>query len=216
MTRALPEYTPYDDGLDELPPRPRTRLLTPLTVTLALVLFAAGGFVGGVLVEKGEGSGSSTGSLASALAGRGGAAAASTSRGSRTGGSAGRFASLFGGGGTGSSGTAGTVANISGDKVFITTAAGGTVEVVVPSVAKLTKSQSVGRSSIHPGDTVVVTGITASNGTVTASAISDAGAGGASAGLGGFASLFGGGASPSSSSSSSSSSGSGVSLFGGG
>ena len=107
------------------------------------------------------------------------------------------------------------MANISGDRVYVTTTAGGTVEVVVPSVAKVTKAQSVGRRAIRPGDSVVVAGITAANGTVTASAVTDSGAGGAS-GLGGFASLFGGGSSPSSSSSSSSTTGGGVSLFGGG
>jgi len=212
MTRALPDYPAYDERLDELPPRPRTRLLTPLTVTLALVLFAACGFLGGVLVEKGQksSSGGAGGTLASLLAGRGGGGATTGG----TSGGASRFANLFSGG-SGSRGTAGTVANISGDKVYVTTATGGTVEVVVPSVAKVTKSQSVGRSSIRPGDTVVVTGITASNGTVTASAVTDSGTGGAA---GGFASLFGGGSSPSSSSSSPSSSSTtgGVSLFGGG
>ena len=37
---------------DELPRRARARLLTPLTVLLMLVLFAACGFIGGVLVQK--------------------------------------------------------------------------------------------------------------------------------------------------------------------
>ncbi|HEX4035632.1 MAG TPA: hypothetical protein VHX66_14400 [Solirubrobacteraceae bacterium] len=215
ITRALPEYAPSDQHLEELPPRPRTRLLTPLSVALALVLFAGCGFVGGVLVEKGQTS-SSTGAtgLASLLGGgRSGAGASGTAGGSATSGAAGRFASLFGG--TGSRGTVGTVANISGDKVYVTTTAGSTVEVVVPSVAKVTKSQSVGRRAIRPGDSLVVTGITASNGTVTASAVTDSGTGG---GAGGFASLFGGASSPSSSSSSSNSSTNGgdVSLFGGG
>jgi hypothetical protein len=213
MTRALPEYAAPDESFDELPPRPRTRLLTPLTVTLALVLFAACGFVGGVLVEKGQTTSNSTGTagLASLLGGRGGAGATGAA-GSATGGAAGRFASLFGGG-TGSRGTVGTVANISGDKVYVTTTAGNTVEVIVPSVAKVTKSQSVGRKAIRPGDSLVVTGITDSNGTVTASAVTDSGTGGATSG---FASLFGGGSSPSSSSSNSSTTGGGVSLFGGG
>jgi hypothetical protein len=215
MTRALPEYGPYDESLDELPPRPRTRLMTPLTVSLALVLFAGCGFVGGVLVEKGQTSSTSAGAgnLASLLGGRG--AAGATGAAGTAGGGATRFANLFGGGGTGSRGTAGTVANISGDKLYVNTAAGGMVEVVVPSVAKVTKSQSVGRRAIRPGDTVIVSGISASNGTVTASSVTDSGSGG-TAGLGGLGSLFGGGSSPSSSSSNSSSTGSGVSLFGGG
>src|SRR5262245_23172028 len=40
--------------LEELPPRPRRKLLTPLTGALLAVLIAAGGFIGGVLVEKGQ------------------------------------------------------------------------------------------------------------------------------------------------------------------
>ena len=52
----------YYPELDELPPRPRRKLVTPVTVLLLLALFAAAGFVGGVLVQKGQGA--STSSLA--------------------------------------------------------------------------------------------------------------------------------------------------------
>jgi hypothetical protein len=201
-----PELAP--DELDELPPRPRTRLLTPATVGLMVVLFAAGGFIGGVLVEKGQ-NGSSTPSLASAAARFAGAGATGATG---TGGSgASRFAGLFGGG-AGSRGTIGTVANIDGNKLYVTTTAGNTVEVVTTHESKVTKSQSVGTAAIHPGDSVVVSGITGSNGTVTASSITDSGAGGAAGGVG---ALFGGGSGASGSSSSSSSSGGTQSLFGG-
>jgi hypothetical protein len=195
------------DELDELPPRPRTRLLTPVTVVLMLVLFAAAGFVGGVLVEKGQ-SGSSQ-SLASRLTGAG-ATGSAGARGGTAGAS--RFASLFGGG-AGSRGTIGTVANVDGSKLYVTTTAGNTVEVTTTRESKVTKSQSVGTGAIHPGDSVVVTGITGANGTVTASAISDSGSGGAAAG--GLGALFGGGSGLSGSTSSSTSSGGTQSLFGG-
>ena len=61
-----PVYEPVaqeDDWLDEpleLPRRPRRRLLTPVPLTLLGVLLIAGGFIGGVLVEKGQTSSSST------------------------------------------------------------------------------------------------------------------------------------------------------------
>ena len=40
---------------DELPRRPRRRLVTPLTLVLAFALVAALGFVGGVKVQKAQG-----------------------------------------------------------------------------------------------------------------------------------------------------------------
>jgi len=49
---------------DELPPRPRRRLLAPVPVALAAVLMTAAGFIGGVLVEKGQGGSTATSSAA--------------------------------------------------------------------------------------------------------------------------------------------------------
>lgn len=198
-TIQQPELT---EELDELPPRPRVRLLTPVTVVLMVVFFAAGGFVGGVLVEKGQtGSSPSLASAASRFASAGATGATGAGSG------AGRFASLFGGG-TASRGTIGTVANVDGDKLYVTTTAGNTVEVVTTHESKVTKSQSVGTNAIHPGDSVVVSGITGAGGTVTASSITDSGSGGSGGGLG---ALFGSG----SGAPSSSSSGGSQSLFGG-
>ena len=54
----------------ELPPRPRRRLLTPVPLALMGVLAIACGFIGGVLVEKGQNSSSSSGGGASGLASR--------------------------------------------------------------------------------------------------------------------------------------------------
>jgi hypothetical protein len=173
----------YADLGDELPPRPRIRLLTPLTVTLMLVLFAACGFIGGVLVEKHQTGNATT--LLGAAAARLGATGTSGAAGA-----GGRAASLFGGG-AGSRGTIGTVTNVNGETLYVTTAAGTMVAVDVPKSAKVTRAESVRSASIRPGDSVVVQGITASNGTVTASAVSDTGNSPAGA-AGGLASLFGG------------------------
>jgi hypothetical protein len=189
----------YAEPLDELPSRPRRRLLTPLTVALMLALFAACGFVGGVLVQKGQSS-SPTVVGSSSFASRLGAAASGATGGSGAagGGFASRLGALFGGG-SGSLGTAGTVTNIDGNKLFVTTTAGTMTEVVMTPDSKVTKSESVGRSSIHPGDSIVISGITGSNGAVTAATITDSGssAGGGSSSSGatsssGGTSLFGG------------------------
>jgi len=175
---------------DELPPRPRARFLTPLTVVLMLVLFAACGFVGGVLVQKGQ-QGGSTSVLGTAAASSrfGGTASGATGAAGATGGFGGRFAAALGGGAD-SLGTVGTVTNIDGNKLYVTTAAGTMTEVVTTPESKITKSESVGRGAIRPGDSVVVSGVKATNGTVTAKTVSDSGAGSSA---GGFASLFGGG-----------------------
>src|ERR1700722_558138 len=76
-----PAYEDYDEGEEwlqeplELPPRPRRRLLgaggNPIALGLLAVLLIACGFIGGVLVEKGETpSSGATGSGTSGLASR--------------------------------------------------------------------------------------------------------------------------------------------------
>jgi hypothetical protein len=166
----------------ELPPRPRRRLLSPLPLALLGVLLAACGFVGGVLVEKGENSSSSStasgaaSSLASRFAAlRGGGAGA-------TGGSgAGGFAGAAGA-------TAGSVAYISGDTLYVTTSEGNTVKVTTSAGTTVTKTVKGEVKAIHPGETVTVTGAKAASGEVTAESIRV----GSSAG-GGLGALFGGG-----------------------
>jgi hypothetical protein len=204
----------YAEPLDELPSRPRRRLLTPLTVALMLALFAACGFVGGVLVQKGQNSSPTVVGGASSFASRLGAAASGATGAAGAAGGRGGFASRLGslfGGGSGALGTAGTVTNIDGDKLFVTTTAGTMTEVVMTPDSKVTKSESVGRSSIHPGDSIVVSGITGSNGSVTAATITDSGSSASGSAAGGIGSLFGAG----SSSSGATSSSGGTSLFGG-
>lgn len=193
--------------LDELPKRPRRKLLTPPIVSLMLVLFAACGFIGGVLVQQGQGSSGATGIAGSGLASRFGASGATGT----SGGGASSFRSLFGGGAAGGGATIGTVSSINGNTLYVTETSGNTVAVVTTPESKVTKSQSVGASAIHPGDSVVVDGITTSKGTVTASSVTDSGSSSTSSG-GGLASLFG--RSTSSSSSTPSSTSGSSSLFG--
>jgi hypothetical protein len=164
------------------PGRPRRRWFGKGgTVVLALVLGACG-FYAGVRVEKGQVSGgsavsglslpSSAGSRSGPGASNTGRAGAGTSRngfsGVPPGGAAG-----FGGAGDAS---VGTVSSVRGSTVYLTTTSGNTVKVKLSSATKITKSQTVRRGSLRPGDTIIVQGVTASNGSVSASSVSDSGA----------------------------------------
>ena len=92
------------------------------------------------------------------------------------------------GGPGGSNASFGTVASVNGRTVYLTETSGNTVKVKLSASTKISKSQSAGRSSVRPGDTVVVTGVPNSSGTVVAASLTDSGAGrgpsGASAGGG--------------------------------
>ncbi|MGO9976051.1 MAG: hypothetical protein ACLP01_25265, partial [Solirubrobacteraceae bacterium] len=44
------------------------------------------------------------------------------------------------------------------------------------SATKITKSLTVARSAVHPGDSVLIQGVKSSGGTLTATSISDSGA----------------------------------------
>lgn len=207
---APPTYEGWYEEPDELPARRRTRLLTPLTVVLMLILFAACGFLGGVLVQKNQSSSATViGSGATSRFGAGAAGASGLSGAAGFGGGGfSRFASLFGGGAGGGE-TVGTVTNIDGNKLYVTTAAGTMTEVITTPESKITKSESVGANSIHPGDSVVATGVTGASGALTASSVSDSGS--SSTSSSGASSLFGGGTGTGASTSSGS-----ASLFGGG
>jgi hypothetical protein len=155
-----------------------------------------------VRVEKNQLSNSSStsgalanGSGAGALraAARGGAAGggATGASGSGAASRAGGLRALFGGGGGGgfagaggAGATFGTVSSISGDNLYITEATGNTVKVTLSSATKVTKNVSVGKNAVRPGDTVVVAGAKNSDGTVSATTLSDTGAGLAAAGGG--------------------------------
>ena len=142
---------------DELPPRPRRRLLTPARGVLAAIILVAAGFIGGVEVQKSQG-----------------ASAAPTARtAARTGGFArGGFGAFGGFGGGGAAPTAGQVANKRGGALYVTTASGGTVKVVTNAGSKLTRTASTSARGIYPGDTVIVTGTKRSDGTVVATRVS--------------------------------------------
>jgi hypothetical protein len=184
------EYEPaeeQDEWLaesEELPRRPRRRLLAPLPLALLAVLLIACGFIAGVEVQKGQtssatatGTGSGAGGgLASRLAalgarppgtgatGSGSSPSASASRG------AGAFPGAGGSGGTGV--TTGEVSYVRGNTLYVTNSQGNTVKVSAAAGSKVTKTVDTKASSIHPGETVVVLGSAAKNGSISATSIS--------------------------------------------
>jgi hypothetical protein len=186
----LVETSEWPPEPEELPARPRRQLLAPIPIALSIVLMTACGFIGGVLVEKGQTSSSSTAAgsgpagLASRFAALRGAGASGT--GASGAGRLGGFAGAFG------NTTAGEVAFVSGSTLYVTTAEGTTVEVTSTPASAVTKTVKADVHDIHPGETVVVRGAKGANGAVSAESISVGGAGGAFGG--GIASLFGGGA----------------------
>jgi hypothetical protein len=227
------------DDVEELPRRPRRKLLAPVPLTLLGVLLTACGFIAGVEVQKGQqpastASGRGAGAFAALRGARGagaspsaaggargaGATATGTSAAGSAGAGAGGSGAGAGAGGTGAAGaTVGQVANIDGSALYVTNAEGNTVKVKVPAGLKVSKTVSTSAHNIHPGETVVVLGSPGSGGSIEARSISI----GATAGLGALfgGSRAGGSAGGGGESSSSGSSGSGAgggrptTLFGG-
>jgi len=187
----------YDDAVDdawtdedppELPRRPKRRLVTPWTLGLAAVLVAALGFIGGVQVQKGEqddgaASGLPAGLRAAMAGGAGGARGGAPGAGANAGGTADGA----------SAPTMGEVASKDGSTLYVTDSSGATVKVKTNGNSKVTRTAKGKVSGVHPGDTVVITGSTNANGTVTAtqitataSGVSTGGFGGGGTGGGGF------------------------------
>lgn len=207
---AAEPYDDYDDGFDDaLPVRPRASYLTPLTALLMALILGGVGFYVGIRVEKSQSSGTAGGSsgLARAFAGAGGLAGGTSKTGgsSKTGASG--FASRFAAGGFGAgAGTVGSVSSVSGNTLYVKETSGNTVKVKLSSATKISKSETVSRRKVYPGDEITVQGGSSSNGTVHATSVTDSGASSAS-------SSTGSGSTTGSTSNSSSAIGS---LFGGG
>jgi hypothetical protein len=202
---ALDVEPVWPEDEQQLPRRPRRRLLTPASLSLTAVLLLACGFIGGVLVEKGESSTTSAGagSLASRIAAlRGAAGGVGSTRGSGAS-SSGAAAGGF------SRPTSGQVAYLSGSTLYVTNAEGNTIKVTTSPATAVTKSVKASVKGIHPGETVSVTGATASSGTIAAESISVGSTGG------GLAALFGGARSERSSGGGGGGGGGTPSLFGG-
>jgi hypothetical protein len=205
----------WDEPLEELPPRPRRRLLgtggNPVLVALLAVLLTACGFIGGVLVEKGQGnSAPSAGAGAAGIASRFAAlrGGGTSGTGARSGASA---AGGFPGAGTaGGRPVSGQVAYLAGSTLYVTNSEGNTVKVTTSPATSVTKTVKATAKGIHPGETVTVIGAAGANGTVSAESISVGSAGS------GIAALFGASGARGGSGNSGGGSGGAPALFGNG
>jgi len=163
-----PGQRPQTTGPDALvsPGRGRRRFFNRKTAALGVVVACAAGFLAGIEIEKSQLTGTATAATASA----GIAGSAATGTGARAG------FGLGGGGGGAGGASFGTVASVNGNTIYLTEASGNTVKVTLSSATKVTKSQTASRSSLHPGDAIVVQGATGKNGTLAATSVSDSGA----------------------------------------
>jgi len=164
------------DVEQELPSRTRRRLLTPLTATLAALLVGACGFIIGVLVEKGQGGGSS------AAAGGFGRAARAFFGGAGGRGQAGGF-------GGGAPVVLGVVSSLHGSTLYVVDQQGATVQVKLVKGGSVTRTAGSSLSKVHPGDSAVAQGTRGRDGTISASSIRST----AATIGGGVGGLFGGG-----------------------
>lgn len=186
-----PEQDHWVEDIDELPPRPRRRLITPVTGALLAILLVAGGFIGGVLVQKGQNSGGGGGLGANAARAFAAAAAGRHAGGAGGAGAAGGFRGAPGG----ATPTIGQVTNVQGKTLYVTTTQGNTVKVSVPEGATVTRTTSSSVKDVHPGESVIVQGTKRSDGSISASSVratSQAASGGGAA-AGGAGGAGGGG-----------------------
>lgn len=146
------------------PGRPRRRWFNRKSAALAAAITCAAGFYAGVSVEKGQLASPATTTTAAAST-----SGAGTASGARAG--------FLGGARGGGNASIGTVSSVNGKTIYLTDTAGNTVKVTLSSATKVTKSESVSRASIRPGDTVVIQGAKGSDGTLTATSVTDSGAG---------------------------------------
>ncbi|HEY6889230.1 MAG TPA: hypothetical protein VI300_15660, partial [Solirubrobacter sp.] len=86
----------------------------------------------------------------------------------------------------------GQVSSVDGKTLYVDDASGNTVRVRLAKGGSVTRTAKADPTAIHPGDTVIVQGETASSGTVVASTIRATASNAAGGGFGGF----GGGAAP--------------------
>jgi hypothetical protein len=170
-----------DDDDEWVSQAPKGWRVRGTTGVLLLLLFAAAGFWGGSALQKhhDKSSGSTAAAAAAsrfaAIAGRGGTG---TSTGGRTSGGAAGGAGTGGtGGGFVRNGTVGIVTTVEGPIVYVTDSSGNLVKVTTNPSSTVTKTVSGTVGDLQPGQTVVVQGSKAADGSTTARSITIAPAG---------------------------------------
>jgi len=160
------------DDDEEWPVRgPRKGIRMPVpTVLLLAILIAAGGLWGGAALQRSHGSTAPSSAASPFAALRGGGANG-----------------LSGLGGTGALGgaTTGTVTSVSGSTLYVTNSSGNLVKVTVGPSATVSRNAKSSLGALQVGDTVVVQGSKASDGTVSATSVA-ATAAGTTSGFPGF------------------------------
>jgi hypothetical protein len=178
----------------------RTRITTPFTRVLLVLIVLSVGFLGGALVDRWQRPSSSSSTLASALsqfrAGRGAAGGSGGSGAAGSGAAGGGAAAFFGGGAAGGA-TIGTVKLVDGTNVYVQDTAGDDIKVTTSPSTQVTVTKPGKLSDLAPGSTVIVLGQQSSDGTsVAATSITPSagrGAGGFGGGRGGAAAAATGG-----------------------
>jgi hypothetical protein len=194
-----PTPDPIDDYVDDdeewvsaAPKGLRVRVPTGL---LLLLLFAAVGLWGGSILQKHRDKSTASSRAATAAAafgagtGRRGAGAAAAGTG---GAAAGATGAAGGTGAAARAGTAGIVTDIQGSTIYLTDASGNLIKITTTPASTVRKTDSGTLADIKPGQTVIVTGAKAADGSTTARTITISPAGGG--GFGGFGGGGGGGA----------------------
>jgi len=185
---APPGPPPLPEEDDEWPtrgPARGIRLAVPVAGLIA-VLLVAGGFWGGAAVEKSH--------MGSSAASAGGAGA----------GLASRFRAAFANGGAGTTGAGGgasfggsgaaatgTISVVDGKTLYVSGPGGSLTKVTLGPSTTITRNAKTSPTGLRPGDTVVVEGSTAKNGTITATSVTATQAGVSP--TNGFGARFGGG-----------------------
>jgi hypothetical protein len=148
----------FDNDDWDVAPAPKRRMHWT-TLVLALGVACVIAFAGGILAQKHWGKASTGGftfpgggSLPAGLAANLGSAAG-------------------GAGGFGGAGTTGTVSYIQGTTLYVTTASGSVVKVRVAKGVPVSRTVESKASGIRPGESVVIQGTTADNGTVKATSV---------------------------------------------
>jgi hypothetical protein len=176
----------------------KTRITTPATRALLVLIVLSVGFLGGALVDRWQRPSSSASSSVAALISRFGAGRAGRGGSGGSGAAGGGAAALFGGGAAGGGATVGTVKLVEGTKVYIQDTAGDDIVVDTNPSTAVTVSKPGKVADLAPGTSVIVLGKASSDGTsIAATSITPSTgfgrAGGAGFGGGGAAATAAGG-----------------------
>jgi hypothetical protein len=187
----LDDITPDKSLLADLR---KTRITTPATRVLLVLIVLGAGFLGGALVDRWQRPSSSSASSLSSLSSqfRRGGAGGSGGSGAAGGGAAFGFPGAGGAGGA----TIGTVKLVDGNAVYIQDTAGDDIKVTTSPSTQVTVSKPGTVNDLTVGATITVAGKTSSDGTsVAATSIAPStGFGRGAGGLGGAGAAPGGNA----------------------